>query len=60
MLRSVKGVLRAEVGDLNGKPCIKVYVTEKTAEIERDIPDFVEGYPVVVEENDGQEVSSSK
>jgi hypothetical protein len=60
LLRSLKGVLKAEVGDLNGKPCIKVYVTEKTAEIERDIPDFIEGYPVVVEENDGQEVSNSK
>ncbi|OGC85495.1 MAG: hypothetical protein A2142_07550 [candidate division Zixibacteria bacterium RBG_16_48_11] len=56
LLRSVKGVLKAELGNQSGKPRIKVYVTKKTAEVEKNIPDFIEGYPVVIEEAEKGEV----
>ena len=49
-LMSLPGVVGTAVGEVGGKPCIKVFVTEKTAEIEKGVPDSLEGYPVVVEE----------
>ena len=33
-----------------GKPCIKVYVAEKTPELLKQIPSSIEGYPVEVQE----------
>ena len=48
---SIRGVVGAGVGVCDGKPCIKVYVVEKTPEVERRIPDTVRGYRVVLEES---------
>ncbi len=44
------GVIGTGEGEHNGKPCIKVFVTKKTAELEKKIPAQAEGYPVVIEE----------
>lgn len=49
-LMSIPGVVGAGQGLCEGKPCIKVYVIEKTPEMEQKIPDILDGYPVMVEE----------
>ena len=41
------GVSGTAVGEKNGKPCLKVYVSDREAG--RSIPKDVGGYPVVVE-----------
>lgn len=49
-LMKIPGVAAVAIGELEDKtPCIKVYVIEKTAEIEENIPAELEGHPVVVE-----------
>jgi hypothetical protein len=49
-LMSIPGVVGAAQGLCNNKPCIKVFVIEKTKEIEQRIPDELDGYPVGVEQ----------
>jgi hypothetical protein len=49
-LMSVPGVVGTAQGLCNDKPCIKVYVIEKTPDLGKKIPDFLEGYPVMIEE----------
>jgi hypothetical protein len=49
-LMSLPGVVGTAHGLCDGKPCIKVFVREKTAILEEKIPPALEGYPVVVEE----------
>ena len=46
---SLPGVVGIARGDLNGKPCIRVYVAKKTHELPRQIPSNIEGYEVIVE-----------
>jgi len=41
------GVSGTAIGELDGRPCLKVYVTQSAAG--RGIPKRVGGYPVVVE-----------
>lgn len=62
--RKIKEVLRAHTGELMSlpgvvgtaqglcadRPCIKVYVIKKNAELGQRIPDTIEGYPVTIEE----------
>ncbi len=48
-LMSLPGVVGTAIGESEGKPCIKVFVSRKTAEIEKGVPKSLEGYPVVVE-----------
>jgi hypothetical protein len=50
-LMSIPGVVGAAQGLCNNKPCIKVFVIEKTKEIEQKIPDELDGYPVGVEQS---------
>lgn len=45
----VSGVVGTGVGLCEGDPCIKVFVSERTPEVEREIPGEVEGYTVRVE-----------
>lgn len=47
---SLPGVLGTAEGLCNGQPCIRVFLTQKTPELLRQIPAAVEGYPVSVEE----------
>lgn len=42
-----KGVSGTAIGRRNGRPCLKVYVSE--AQAGRSLPKAVGGYPVVVE-----------
>ena len=49
-LMTVPGVVGTGQGLCEGKPCIKVFVIEKTPELENRIPDILDGYPVAIEE----------
>lgn len=49
-LMSLPGVVGTAQGLCAERPCIKVYVIRKSAELGRKIPDIIEGYPVAVEE----------
>ncbi len=48
-LMAIPGVVGTAQGLYKDKPCIKVYVTKKTAEIKRKIPKTIEGFYVDVE-----------
>jgi hypothetical protein len=51
-LMDIQGVTAVAIGQLgDGTPCIKVYVVEKSDELEDKIPDRLEGHPVVIEES---------
>lgn len=50
-LMSLPGVVGTAQGLCSGRPCIKVYIVKKSAELVRNIPDTIEGYPVMVEES---------
>ncbi len=49
-LMTIHGVVGTAQGLCDDKPCIKVYVLKKTAELVQKIPDILEGYPVMIEE----------
>jgi hypothetical protein len=49
-LLSVPGVVGTAQGICDSKPCIKIYVLQRSPELVRQIPDTIDGYPVVVEE----------
>lgn len=49
-LMAIPGVVGTAQGLFAGKPCIKVYVVKKTPDLEKRVPDSLEGYPVVIEE----------
>ena len=49
VLMSIEGVTGTAQSICNGKPCIKVYVLEKTPKLEKKIPVTLEGYPIVIE-----------
>ncbi len=49
-LLAIPGVVGVAEGRCDGSPCIKVFVTARTPELEEQIPRRLEGYPVVVEE----------
>ncbi len=48
-LMSIPGVVGVGIGECEAKPCLKVYVTQQTVELERQIPQQVEGYKVDIE-----------
>lgn len=50
VLMAIPGVVGVGQGLCEGVPCIKVYVVGKTTDLERDIPDTLDGYRVVIEE----------
>lgn len=47
---SIPGVVGTAIGEFEGKPCIKIYVVEKTEELEKKFPASLEGYPLLLEE----------
>jgi len=49
-LMAVPGVVGTAISQCGGKPCIRVFVVKKSAELTHEIPSVLEGYPVVVEE----------
>jgi hypothetical protein len=52
-LLSIPGVVGVFVGLLSDDktPCLKVIVVKETEDLRRRIPDFIEGYPVLIEES---------
>jgi len=49
-LMSIPGVVGTGQGLCEGKPCIKIFVIEKTPDLDQKIPKTLDGYPVVIEE----------
>jgi hypothetical protein len=49
-LMSIPGVVGTAQGECEGAPCIKVYVTAKTTELQNRIPPTIEGFPVSLQE----------
>ena len=47
---SIPGVVGMGIGELEEKPCIRVFVMKKTEELTEKIPSQVDGYPVIIEE----------
>jgi hypothetical protein len=48
-LMAIRGVEGVGQGQCDDAPCIRVYASEMTPEIESDVPDSIEGYAVDVE-----------
>ena len=48
---SLPGVVGVAQGETDGRPCITVYVAEKSAGVVDQIPADLEGWPVVVRES---------
>lgn len=48
-LMAIPGVVGTAIGRCDGAPCIKVYVVERTPELERRIPRQLDGYAVEIE-----------
>jgi hypothetical protein len=50
-LMTIPGVVGLYHGlDDSGRTCLKVMVVQKKPELEQRIPEWIEGYPVVIEE----------
>jgi hypothetical protein len=49
-LLSQPGVVGTGIGECDGKPCIKVLVIKRTADLVKRIPPALNGFPVVMEE----------
>ena len=45
---SIPGVVGVAIGELDGKPCIRILAAERTEEMATRIPSEVEGFPVVI------------
>ncbi|HKJ69385.1 MAG TPA: hypothetical protein VKA68_15615 [bacterium] len=52
-LMAIKGVEGTGQGLSDGEPCITVFVSRMTDDIEEEIPDHLEGYPVRIEVTGG-------
>lgn len=50
-LMSKPGVVGMGQSLCDGQPCIKVFVAKETPELKREIPETLEGYPVVIKES---------
>jgi hypothetical protein len=48
-LMALPGVVGTGQGLCEGKPCIKVFVVEKTPDLEQKIPKTIDGYSVAIE-----------
>ena len=48
---SLPGVVGVAEGETNGRPCVTVYVAERTAAVLGQLPSDLEGWPVVVRES---------
>jgi hypothetical protein len=50
-LMSIPGVVGTGQGICDDKPCIKIFVIEKTPALTQQIPKIIEGFPVDLEES---------
>jgi len=46
---SINGVVGVGVGQEAGKPCLKIYATSLTPELNKEVPNEIDGYQVVFE-----------
>lgn len=49
-LKAIKGVVGVGIGELDGKPCVKVLVDRRTRRLVKQIPKSIDGYLVLIEE----------
>lgn len=57
----LEGVQAVGEGKKNGKPCIDVFISDKSGEIERTIPSVYKSVPVTIRESGGTfNIQSSK
>ncbi|MCH8911810.1 MAG: hypothetical protein IH867_13880 [Chloroflexi bacterium] len=49
-LMALPGVIGTAQGEQAGKPCVTVLVVELTDDLKRQIPNDLDGYPVVITE----------
>ncbi len=47
---SIPGVVGTAIGEFEGKACIKMYLVEKSEELEKKFPASLEGYLILLEE----------
>ncbi len=47
---SIPGVVGTGIGECEGKPCIRIFVSKKTPELLKKIPSKLEGFVVDVQE----------
>ena len=50
-LMSIRGVVGTGQGLCDGKPCIKVYVVERTPEVEEKVRNILDPYPYSIQES---------
>ena len=48
-IMEIPGVAGVAEGNSRGRPCIRVFVSGSSSEIQKQIPSTLEGYPVEVE-----------
>jgi hypothetical protein len=48
-IMSVPGVVGVGIGESEGEPCIRVFVEDRTPELQRRIPERLEGFKVDIE-----------
>jgi hypothetical protein len=48
-IMGVPGVVGVGIGECEGEPCIRVFVEDRTPELERRIPERLEGFKVDIE-----------
>jgi len=46
----IEGFVGIEQGLYSKQPCIKVFVSNKTSDLQQKIPDSLDGYRVIIEE----------
>jgi hypothetical protein len=47
---AIPGVAGVAIGELKGKPCIRIFTSSKPDKLHPNIPSTVDGYPVIVEQ----------
>ena len=47
---SIPGVVGTAIGEVEGKPCIRILAAKKTEELTKQIPSEVDGFSVVIME----------
>jgi hypothetical protein len=47
---AIPGVAGVAIGELKGKPCIRIFTSRRPDELHSKIPSTVDGYPVIVEQ----------
>ncbi len=50
ILMELPGVVGVGQGEHNGEPCIKIFAAKKAPELLEQIPTFLGGYRVIIEE----------